>query len=75
MNDERYYTVKEVTEMAGISRTTLNVDIERGLIKPFHFGRNVRFKSSEVDEYIKQKQQSKWVSLHCGKKNITAQEI
>ena len=76
MERERLLTIKEVMEMAGISRTTLKRDIDNGKLEAIYINRNVRFRKADVEEYVEQKKQSKWVMLHCGtKKDCTAQKI
>ena len=75
MDRERMLTIKEVLELSGVSRTTLKRDMDNGKIEPIYFSRNVRFRESDVDKYVKAKKESKWVMLHCGtKKNCTAQK-
>lgn len=72
---EKLLTVKEVTDKAGISRQILRRDAANGLIDAIYFGKSVRFRESDVEEYVKLKNDSKWVMLHCGtKKSCTAQK-
>lgn len=69
------YTVKEVVELAGISRALLSRDVKNGKIKAIHFGRNVRFERADVERYIEEKKNSRWREFHCAsKKDITPQK-
>lgn len=68
-------TVKEVLEMSGVSRYTLYRDINSKKIPVIYFGRNVRFKIQDAENYAKEKKGSRWVNLWKEKKSSTQQKI
>jgi excisionase family DNA binding protein len=49
---ERMLTVKEVSEMLGVSRNTVYVWIREGMIKVFKFKRIIRIPESEVEKFL-----------------------
>ena len=64
-------TVKEVIEMAQVSRNTLYRDIKSKKIRAIYFGRNVRFRRDDAEQYAESKRSSKWVNTWEKKKNST----
>lgn len=62
MFDSELLTVKEVLEMSGVSRYTLFRDIKSKKIPAVYFGRNVRIKREDAEEYAEAKKHSKWVN-------------
>lgn len=68
---DEYLTVKEVMEMAEISRHQLYRDTKSGKIQSVNFGKNVRYKRADAEEYAEMKKQSKKVQLWKEKKDIT----
>lgn len=48
-------TIKEVLEIAGVSRFTLYKDIKSGKVPAVHFGKNVRIKESDALAYAEAK--------------------
>lgn len=72
---ETLLTINEVLKIAGISRNTLYRDIASGKIKVIKFGKNTRFKKSDVDAYAKNKKDSKRVQVWKEKKNTTQHKI
>lgn len=63
MNGE-LITIKEVLEMAGVSRNTLYRDMNNGKIKGIKFGKGVRISKEDAEAYAEEKRNSKWVNLH-----------
>ena len=57
-------TIKELLEMAGVSRNTLSRDIKSKKIRAIYFGRNVRFQKEDAEVYAESKKNSKWVNLY-----------
>lgn len=49
--DEKLLTIKEVLEIAKVSRYTLYRSIKAGKIPAIYIGTNVRFKESDALEY------------------------
>ncbi len=52
----RLLSIKEVTEILGISRATIYRMIDAGEIKAYKIGKGVRFKQEEIEEYVDSKQ-------------------
>lgn len=50
-------SIKEVTKYLKISRQTLHTLTKQGLIPVYKVGRSVRYKRSEVEEYLKRQKQ------------------
>ena len=67
--NERLLTIKEVCEIAQISRYSLYRDIKSGKIPAVHFGVNVRIKESDALDYAKEKSKSSWVAYYKKKRN------
>lgn len=65
--NDNFITIKEVLEMAKVSRYTLYRDIKSGKIPSVNFGRNVRIKESDAVKYAGLKEQSKNVSYYKNK--------
>ena len=61
MFDSELLTIKEVLEMSGVSRYTLFRDIKSKKVPAVYFGRNVRIKREDAEEYAETKKNSKWV--------------
>lgn len=57
-------TIKEVLSISKVSRFTLYRDIKSGKLPAVHFGRNVRIKESDANEYAKEKGSSKRVAYY-----------
>ncbi len=60
-------TIKEVLEMAKVSRYTLYRDIKSGKIPAMYLGKNVRIKESDAVAYAEAKGQSKRVAYYKNK--------
>ena len=73
MNTE-LVTIKDVLEMASVSRNSLYRDIKSKKIQAIYFGRNVRFKREDAERYAEEKKGSKWVKLWKEKKNDITQQ-
>lgn len=67
--DDRLLTIKEVLEIAGISRYTLYRDIKSGKIPAVYFGVNVRIKESDAFAYAESKRNSSRVAYYKDKVN------
>ena len=48
----KFLNIKEVTEIAGLSRTTIENDIERGRLKVVHRGKRRLVTQQAADEYL-----------------------
>ena len=66
---EKLMTIKEVLEQAGVSRYTLYRDSKNGKIKAIYFGKNVRYRESDVKDYVAEKRNSKSVNYYKRKEN------
>ena len=64
---EKLMTIKEVLEIAQVSRFTLYRDIQSGKVPSIQFGRNVRIKESDALAYAEAKGQSKRVAYYKNK--------
>lgn len=62
--NDKFMTIKEVTELAQISRYTLYRDIRSGKLPAVYLGRNVRIRESDAFEYAKEKGHSKRVAYY-----------
>ena len=62
--NEKLLTVKEVLEMAKVSRYTLYRDIRAEKVPAVYLGKNIRIKESDAIAYAKMKGQSKWVAYY-----------
>ena len=49
-----FLNIKEVTEIAGLSRKTVENDIERGRLKVVHRGKRKLVTQQAADEYLNQ---------------------
>jgi excisionase family DNA binding protein len=49
---ERMLTVKEVSEMLGVSRNTVYAWIKEGIIKALKFKRIIRIPESEIEKFL-----------------------
>lgn len=63
-SDKKLLTIKEVLEMASVSRHTLYRDIKSGKIPAIYLGKNVRIKEDDAVEYAKKKSNSKSVQFY-----------
>ena len=61
---EKLLTIKEVLELASVSRHTLYRDIKSGKIPAIYLGKNVRIKEKDAVEYAKKKANSKSVQFY-----------
>lgn len=57
-------TIKEVLEIASVSRYTLYRDSQNGKIEPIYFGKNVRYREADVIKYAESKKQSVHVNYY-----------
>lgn len=67
--ETKMLSIKEVMEIAGVSRYTIYRDIKSGKIPAVHFGVNVRIKESDALNYAKEKSKSSWVAYYKKKRN------
>lgn len=74
-SNEPLLTVNEVLEKADISRWTLHKDTEAGRIKAIHFGKNVRYRKSDVEEYIVEKNLIRGVTMQGDVKYYTIKDL
>ena len=65
---EKLLTINEVLEIAKISRHTLYRDTRDGIIPSIKFGKNVRYRESDVMRYAEEKSQSNKVKYYINKK-------
>lgn len=65
--NEKLITIKELMDMAKVSRHTVYRDIKSKKIPVIYFGRNVRIKESDAKSYAEAKGNSKWVALYRDK--------
>ena len=56
--DQRLFTVREVSELLGVSRKTVMRLYESGLLEGRRYSpRNTRFERGEVEEYIRRREE------------------
>ncbi len=51
-NPDRWYSTKEICAYLGISRDTLHTWIAEKVLPAHKMGRNWKFKTSQVDEWV-----------------------
>ncbi|QLB21901.1 helix-turn-helix domain-containing protein [Phocoenobacter skyensis] len=52
VSDDKYYTVKEIGELFGVSRSKLDRLAREGKIKKTKFGSSTLFKATEIQRYL-----------------------
>ncbi len=55
-DNETYLTINELAELTGLKRATIYAKRSRRELPAYKFGRELRFKRSEVDAWISSKQ-------------------
>lgn len=61
---DKFLTIKEVQEMAGVSRYTVHRALASGRLPSLHFGRNVRIRDSDARAYAEEMGNSKKVAYY-----------
>ncbi|WP_386695870.1 helix-turn-helix transcriptional regulator [Lonepinella sp. MS14435] len=53
MEEDKYYTVKEITELLGVTRSTIDRYVKKGKLTRYKFGARTLFKANEIYSLIK----------------------
>jgi len=56
MDDTKYLTLEQVSQLLGVSKRTVMRQIKAGRLKAFKVGRSLRFEEGAIQEYIKHQQ-------------------
>ena len=59
LTGDKMLSVKEVLDLLGVSRTTLYNLTKKGEIPSYQIGGSVKYKQSEIDDYIKRSKRHK----------------
>lgn len=56
--ERKFYTIKEISEMLGISRMTIIRKMQQGEIISYKIGKRRLFKKEEIDHWIESQRQA-----------------